>query len=177
MDAATSGMVAACVKEVISTPANIISVRMQVADLASSAGPSSAGGASAINTSGFYSGRPSMGAVAMDLVRTDGFFGGLYRGFGLQLLTSLPTRALFWSSHRALSDALTQCWLELPLYIGPSSVVRSRSRVDSTDPEIGQAASPAVPALAISGISAFLGATFAIACTPRRLMSSRRISR
>jgi hypothetical protein len=169
MHAAVAGMVAACMKEVISTPANIISLRMQthgmeLASNGAAAGTTAAagGGAASISTGGGY--RPSMGAVAMDLVRTDGFFGGLYRGFWLQLFTSLPTHALFWASHRTLSDQLTKCWLELPLCMPQAKPLNiGNAGVGSLDAAIG--ATSVVPTLGISGVSAFLGATFAIVCT------------
>jgi hypothetical protein len=169
MDAALAGMVATVTKELISTPANIISLRMQThgMDLAAS-GASASAGASAGRVP------PSMVAVAVDLVRADGVFGGLYRGFWLQLSTAIPTHALFWASHQAINNKLTHCWHQLPLYSlklpsfisgGSSAGPNAKGAVGSVGSVGPGSAADEVPTMAISGMSAFLGATFAIACT------------
>merc|ERR1711865_70949 len=48
---------------------------------------------------------PSTMAVTTSLLRTSGL-AGLYRGFGVQLLSTMPTHALFWGCHHAVYQRL-----------------------------------------------------------------------
>jgi solute carrier family 25 protein 44 len=83
-----SGGLAAVSSQVIVVPMDVVSQKLMVME------------------EKVYTSEGSATMVARSIIRTDGWQ-GLYRGFGLSLLTSLPAGTIWWGTYSGLRDKLS----------------------------------------------------------------------